>query len=75
MPNLLSLPVGAEVAAGSDAKTFDTRSFIVSRPQLQETPAVSQQRLQVKEDIQSALARTVQARYTHRRDSLRSVHL
>ncbi|KAM9338845.1 zinc finger CCCH domain-containing protein 14 [Symphorus nematophorus] len=52
---------GAEVATGSEAKTFDTRSFIVSRPQLQEAPAISQQHLQVKEDIQAALARTVQA--------------
>ncbi|TKS76414.1 Zinc finger CCCH domain-containing protein 14 [Collichthys lucidus] len=35
---------GIEVAAGSEAKAFDTRSFIVSRPQ--EPPTRSQQRLQ-----------------------------
>lgn len=52
---------GAEVAAGSEAKTFDTRSFIVSRPQLQEPAARSQQRLQGKEEVHSALPRTVQA--------------
>ncbi|XP_051265435.1 zinc finger CCCH domain-containing protein 14 isoform X1 [Dicentrarchus labrax] len=54
---------GVEVATGSEAKTFDTRSFIVSRPQLQEPQARSQQRLQSlgKEDVLSALPRTVQA--------------
>ncbi|XP_045917134.1 zinc finger CCCH domain-containing protein 14 isoform X3 [Micropterus dolomieu] len=52
---------GVEVAAGSEAKPFDTRSFIVSRSQLQEPPARSQQRPQVKEEVQPALPRTVQA--------------
>ncbi|XP_027140397.1 zinc finger CCCH domain-containing protein 14 [Larimichthys crocea] len=54
---------GIEVAAGSEAKPFDTRSFIVSRPQMQEPPTRSQQRLQslVKDEVQSALPRTVQA--------------
>ncbi|XP_056219563.1 zinc finger CCCH domain-containing protein 14 isoform X2 [Seriola aureovittata] len=53
--------VGVEVAAGSEAKTFDTRSFIMSRPQLEESQNRSQQRLQVKGEVQSALPRTVQA--------------
>ncbi|XP_070844023.1 zinc finger CCCH domain-containing protein 14 isoform X2 [Chaetodon trifascialis] len=52
---------GIEIAAGSETKTFDTRSFIVSPPQLQEPSARNQQRLQVREDVQSALLRTVQA--------------
>ncbi|KAI3364336.1 hypothetical protein L3Q82_011131 [Scortum barcoo] len=52
---------GVAVAAGSEVKTFDTRSFIMSRPQLQEPAARSQQRLQVKDGVQSALPRTVQA--------------
>ncbi|XP_070705117.1 zinc finger CCCH domain-containing protein 14 isoform X2 [Pempheris klunzingeri] len=52
---------GAEVATGSEAKAFDTRSFIMSRPQLQEPAARGQQRLQVKDEVQSALPRTVQA--------------
>ncbi|XP_070781686.1 zinc finger CCCH domain-containing protein 14 [Enoplosus armatus] len=52
---------GVEVAAGSEAKAFDTRSFIVSRPQLQEPPARSQQRSLVKDAVQPALPRTVQA--------------
>ncbi|XP_023259269.1 zinc finger CCCH domain-containing protein 14 isoform X2 [Seriola lalandi dorsalis] len=53
--------VSVEVAAGSEAKTFDTRSFIMSRPQLEESQNRSQQRLQVKGEVQSALPRTVQA--------------
>ncbi|XP_034555598.1 zinc finger CCCH domain-containing protein 14 isoform X2 [Notolabrus celidotus] len=52
---------GVEVAAGSETKPFDTRSFIVSQPQLQQPEARSQQRLLVREDVQSALPRTVQA--------------
>ncbi|XP_022622822.1 zinc finger CCCH domain-containing protein 14 isoform X1 [Seriola dumerili] len=53
--------VGVEVAAGSEAKTFDTRSFIMSRPQLEESQNRAQQRLQVKGEVQPALPRTVQA--------------
>ncbi|XP_074471632.1 zinc finger CCCH domain-containing protein 14 isoform X2 [Sebastes fasciatus] len=55
---------GVEVtaaAAGGDAKPFDTRSFIVSRPQLGESTAKSQQRPPVKGEVQSAVPRTVQA--------------
>ncbi|XP_076613148.1 zinc finger CCCH domain-containing protein 14 isoform X3 [Chaetodon auriga] len=52
---------GIEITEGSETKTFDTRSFIVSPPQLQEPSARNQQRLQVREDVQSALLRTVQA--------------
>ncbi|XP_033503739.1 zinc finger CCCH domain-containing protein 14 isoform X2 [Epinephelus lanceolatus] len=52
---------GAEVAAGSEAKPFDTRSFIMSRPQLEEATARIQQRPPVKGEVQSALPRTVQA--------------
>ncbi|XP_036943204.1 zinc finger CCCH domain-containing protein 14 isoform X1 [Acanthopagrus latus] len=55
---------GVEVAAGSDSKTFDTRSFIMSRPQLQQPAAGSQQRLQAREEVHSAIPRTVQAGYT-----------
>ncbi|XP_019953354.1 zinc finger CCCH domain-containing protein 14 isoform X3 [Paralichthys olivaceus] len=51
----------AEVPAGSDAKTFDTRSFIVSRPKLEESQTTTQQHLQVKGEVYSALPRTVQA--------------
>lgn len=58
-------PLGVKVAEGSEAKTFDTRSFIVSRPQLQGPPPRSQQHLQAKEEVHSALPRTVQNRYTH----------
>ncbi|XP_041814316.1 zinc finger CCCH domain-containing protein 14 isoform X3 [Chelmon rostratus] len=60
---------GVEVTAGSEAKTFDTRSFIVSPPQLQEPSARNQQRLQVREEVQSALLRTVQASSKERGDS------
>ncbi|XP_033999955.1 zinc finger CCCH domain-containing protein 14 isoform X3 [Trematomus bernacchii] len=50
-----------EVAvAGSETKPFDTRSFIVSRPQLGEATAKSQQRPLVK-GLQAALPRMVQA--------------
>ncbi|KAL7388024.1 hypothetical protein ABVT39_005555 [Epinephelus coioides] len=52
---------GAEVAAGSEAKPFDTRSFIMSRPQLEEATARIQQRPPVKGEVHSALPRTVQA--------------
>ncbi|XP_047184786.1 zinc finger CCCH domain-containing protein 14 isoform X2 [Scophthalmus maximus] len=51
---------GVEVAAGSESKTFDTRSFIVSRPQLEQTQNRTQQHLQVKDEVRSALPRTVQ---------------
>ncbi|XP_029281039.1 zinc finger CCCH domain-containing protein 14 isoform X3 [Cottoperca gobio] len=51
---------GVEVAAGSETKPFDTRSFIVSRPQLGDSTARSQQRPPIK-GVQSALPRTVQA--------------
>nr|XP_046229826.1 zinc finger CCCH domain-containing protein 14 isoform X2 [Scatophagus argus] len=56
-----SSDVGEQSDCGSEAKTFDTRSFIMSRPQLQEPPARNQQRLQAKEEVHSALPRTVQA--------------
>ncbi|XP_071394086.1 zinc finger CCCH domain-containing protein 14 isoform X1 [Centroberyx affinis] len=52
---------GVEVAEGSEAKAFDTRSFIMSRPLLEEPAVRSQQRLQVKEDVQPAALRMVQA--------------
>lgn len=52
---------GVEVAAGTEAKPFDTRSFIMSRPQLGESTARSQQRPQVKGDVQSAIPRMVQS--------------
>ncbi|XP_068609601.1 zinc finger CCCH domain-containing protein 14 isoform X3 [Brachionichthys hirsutus] len=50
-----------EDAAGSDAKALDSRSFILSQRQLQEPPAGSRRRLQAKEEVQSALPRTVQS--------------
>ncbi|XP_028252895.1 zinc finger CCCH domain-containing protein 14 isoform X2 [Parambassis ranga] len=46
---------GVEVMGNSETKPFDTRSFIVSRPQLEETPVRSQQH------VQSAIPRTVQS--------------
>lgn len=49
---------GVEASAGSEAKAFDTRSFIMSRLQVEE-PSV-RSRLQVKDEVQSALPRTVQ---------------
>ncbi|KAM3860947.1 zinc finger CCCH domain-containing protein 14 [Diretmus argenteus] len=55
-----SRTLGVEVAEGSDTKAFDTRSFIMSRPQLAEPLVRTQQRLQVKEDVQAAVPRTVQ---------------
>lgn len=55
---------GVEVTESSDTKAFDTRSFIMSRPQLEESETRSQQHAKLKEDIQSALLRTVQSRYT-----------
>ncbi|XP_041832548.1 zinc finger CCCH domain-containing protein 14 isoform X2 [Melanotaenia boesemani] len=45
-----------EVTTGCEPKTFDTRSFIMSRPLLEESPVRSRQQ------GQSALLRTVQAR-------------
>lgn len=45
-------------------KTDDTRSFIMSRPQLQMSPPTTEG-LQAKEDVNSAVPRTVQSRYTH----------
>ncbi|KAM4632767.1 zinc finger CCCH domain-containing protein 14 isoform 2-T2 [Polymixia lowei] len=50
-----------EAAEGSEGKAFDTRSFIMSRPQLEEPPVRSQLQLQVKELIKPAIPRTVQA--------------
>nr|XP_020472987.1 zinc finger CCCH domain-containing protein 14 [Monopterus albus] len=52
---------GTEVPAGSEAKTFDTRSFIMSRAQLEVSQPRPQQRLQLKEEVPHALPRTVQA--------------
>ncbi|XP_042246465.1 zinc finger CCCH domain-containing protein 14 isoform X1 [Thunnus maccoyii] len=52
---------GVEVAANNESKTFDTRSFIMSRPQLEEPQIRSQQRLQAKEEVLPALPRTIQA--------------
>lgn len=51
---------GVGVSADSGAKPFDTRSFIMSQPRLQELAATSQQHLLVREDVQSMLPRTVQ---------------
>lgn len=58
-------PVGVKVVDSSEAKTFDTRSFIMSQPQLQEPQPRNQQHPQARDGVQSALPRTVQARYTH----------
>lgn len=58
-------PVGVKVVDGSEAKTFDTRSFIMSQPQLQGPQPRNQQHPQARDGVQSALPRTVQARYTH----------
>ncbi|XP_062267765.1 zinc finger CCCH domain-containing protein 14 isoform X3 [Platichthys flesus] len=55
------VPQGVEVAAGSDAKPFDTRSFIMSRPKLEESQTTTLQHLQVKGEVHSAVPRTVQA--------------
>ncbi|XP_062292914.1 zinc finger CCCH domain-containing protein 14 isoform X2 [Scomber scombrus] len=52
---------GVEVTASRESKVFDTRSFIMSRPQLEEPQIRSQQRLQVKEEVLPALPRTIQA--------------
>ncbi|XP_029352037.1 zinc finger CCCH domain-containing protein 14 isoform X2 [Echeneis naucrates] len=52
-----------EVGVGSEAKTFDTRSFIMSRPQLGESQARTQQ------PALSSLPRTVQASTKERGDS------
>eukprot|EP00064_Thunnus_orientalis_P003467 superscaffoldBa00000282_g3476 len=52
---------GVEVAANNESKTFDTRSFIMSRPQLEEPQIRSQQRLQAKDEVLPALPRTIQA--------------
>lgn len=56
---------GVEVNAGNEEKPFDTRSFIMNRPQLEESQTRAQQQLQVKGEVHSAVPRTVQARYTH----------
>ncbi|KAL3979801.1 hypothetical protein ACER0C_018351 [Sarotherodon galilaeus] len=45
---------GVEVTAGGEVKTFDTRSFIMSRPQVGESPVGNQQQ------VLSAVPRTVQ---------------
>ncbi|KAG7506278.1 zinc finger CCCH domain-containing protein 14 isoform X1 [Solea senegalensis] len=52
---------GVEVAAGSEEKGFDTRSFIMSRPRLEESQTRTPQHLQVKGEVYSAVPRTVQA--------------
>ncbi|XP_040016874.2 zinc finger CCCH domain-containing protein 14 isoform X2 [Gasterosteus aculeatus] len=52
---------GIEVVEGSETKPFDTRSFIVSRPQLEETSTRSQLHPQVKGEVQSAVPRTLQS--------------
>lgn len=51
--------LGAAAAAECEQKPFDTRSFIMSRPVLEEPPVRSPQQ------VQSALLRTVQARYSY----------
>ncbi|XP_028996857.1 zinc finger CCCH domain-containing protein 14 isoform X2 [Betta splendens] len=55
------LALAAEGSGGSDTKAFDTRSFIMSRPQLEEAYTRAPQRLQVKGEIQAAVPRTVQS--------------
>ncbi|KAM8831272.1 zinc finger CCCH domain-containing protein 14 isoform 2-T2 [Spinachia spinachia] len=52
---------GVEVVEGSETKPFDTRSFIVSRPQLGETSTRSPLHPLVKGEVQSALLRSVQS--------------
>ncbi|KAM6915294.1 zinc finger CCCH domain-containing protein 14 [Xenentodon cancila] len=47
---------GVEVTVGSEPKAFDTRSFIMSRPVLEDSSGISRQQ------VQPALPRTVQAR-------------
>ncbi|XP_056150470.1 zinc finger CCCH domain-containing protein 14 isoform X2 [Lampris incognitus] len=54
-------PEEVEVAESCEPKNFDTRSFIMSRPLLEETQSRNQLQPQVKEDIQPAIPRTVQA--------------
>lgn len=54
-----------EVAAGSETKSHDTRSFIMSRPQLQESSPRIQQHLQAKEEDYPNMPRTVQPWYIH----------
>ncbi|KAM3602856.1 uncharacterized protein V6R79_012170 [Siganus canaliculatus] len=51
---------GVVAAPGSETKTVDTRSFIMSRPQLPDPPARGQEHHQVKEEVLSAVPRTVQ---------------
>lgn len=51
------MPLGVEVTAGGEVKTFDTRSFIMSRPQVGESPVGNQQQ------VLSAVPRTVQTRF------------
>ncbi|KAM4522909.1 zinc finger CCCH domain-containing protein 14 isoform 2-T2 [Odontesthes bonariensis] len=48
------IPPGGEVTASCEPKTCDTRSFIVSRPLMEESP--------LRVPVQPALPRTVQAR-------------
>lgn len=59
------VPLDLEVAGDGEAKTFDTRSFIMSRPQVEESQTRTQQRLQLKEDVQAVIPRTVQTRYKY----------
>ncbi|XP_061562897.1 zinc finger CCCH domain-containing protein 14 isoform X2 [Cololabis saira] len=47
---------GVEVITGSEPKKFDTRSFIMSRPVLEESSVISRQQ------VQPALARSIQTR-------------
>ncbi|XP_026175178.1 zinc finger CCCH domain-containing protein 14 isoform X2 [Mastacembelus armatus] len=52
---------GVELTAGNEAKAFDTRSFIMSKPQLEESHTKTQQHVQLKDGVQPGLPRTVQA--------------
>lgn len=56
-------PLGVDGVEGVDvkSKTDDTRSFIMSRPQLQMSPPTTEH-LQAKEEAHSAVPRTVQSR-------------
>ena len=57
---------GGNGAKVFDGKAFDTRSFIMSRAALQDTPVRSRLQLQETGDlIRPVVPRTVQARYTH----------
>lgn len=66
--------LGVEVSAGREAKTFDTRSFIMSRPRVEEAQTRTQQHLQLKEEGQSVLPRTVQAGYRPFKDKNMRLH-